>query len=95
MISKEKVREIADLAQLTLTSEEEERLQKELSHTLDYIEVLDELETDDVPATYQVTGLENVLRDDKREDSLTQEEALSGTEEKKGGLFKVSSIFDE
>lgn len=71
-LTKEQVLHIAKLARLTLTSGEVDTMTKELSSILNYIEVLNEVDTDDTKPTAQVTGLTNALR----EDSVRPSEAL-------------------
>ena len=92
-ISQEEVRKIAKLADLKLTSGEFERFQKQLSDILEYVAILDKLDTSKIKVTSQVTGLENVTRDDETEPSLSPIEALSSTKNKHNGYFKVKSIF--
>lgn len=58
------VAHIAKLARIELTPEEEEKMPKELSSILGYIDVLSELKTDDIEPTAQVTGLTNAFRED-------------------------------
>ena len=81
-ISREEVKKIAKLAGLKLAENEAEKFQKQLSDVLDYVAVLDELDTTKVKPTSQVTGLENIIRADETEPSLSQEEALSNTKDK-------------
>lgn len=93
MLEREEVKHIAGLVKLELSGEEVEKLQKELGRTLEYIKILEELEVEGVEPTSQVTGLRNVLREDKLEGSFTQKEALSEASKKVGGYFKTSSVF--
>lgn len=58
---------MAKLARLGLSDKEVEKFQTQLSGILDYVEQLNEVETDDVEPTAQVTGLTNVKREDKVE----------------------------
>lgn len=58
------VAHIAKLARLELTPEEEKKMPKELSSILGYVDMLSELNTDNVEATAQVTGLKNAFRED-------------------------------
>lgn len=92
-LTKDQVKHIAKLANLSLTEKEMAKFQKQLSEILDYVEVLNELNTKKVEPTSQVTGLENVFREDKKCSSLTQEQALSGTQSKQKGFFKIKAIF--
>lgn len=56
---------MAQLSRLKLTEDEIERFRKELSEILSYVEVLDKADTPGLEATYQVTGLKNVMRADE------------------------------
>lgn len=89
------VSHVAKLANLPLKPEEKEKFEKQLSEILSYVEKLKEVDTKRVEITSQVTGLENVTREDETSPSLTQEEALSSTKSKHNGLFKVKAILDE
>lgn len=88
------VKKVAKLANLPLTSEEEKKFENQLSDILQYVEVLNKVDTKDVRETSQVTGLENVSRSDETTPSLTQDEALSGTDSQHNGMFKVSAVLE-
>jgi aspartyl-tRNA(Asn)/glutamyl-tRNA(Gln) amidotransferase subunit C len=85
---------IAKLANLTLKDGEIEKFEKQLSETLDMVKKLDELDTTAVEPTSQVTGLENITREDKTEQSLSQKEALSSALTTASGMFSVKGIFE-
>ncbi len=93
-LSKKEVLHIASLANLQLSQEEIELFRKQLSDTLEYVEVLDELDTETVKPISQVTGLENVTRKDVSKTNLTQKEATSQAKSKSNGYFKVKAIFE-
>ncbi len=87
------VNHVAKLANLTLTPNEEEKFEKQLEDILAYFEKLKEVDTSGVEETSQVTGLENVTREDMPTNcELTQEEAISGSKSTHNGLFKVKGI---
>lgn len=86
---------VAKLANLPLKQEEKEKFEKQLSDILSYIEKLKEVDTKSVETTSQVTGLENVTREDKTSPSLSQEEALSNAKSQYNGLFKVKAILEK
>ena len=76
-LTPEQVRHIAKLARLRLTDAEVEKLAPQLSAILQYIEKLNEVDTDNVEPTAQVGGLSNRSREDViRTDSPTTEEML-------------------
>lgn len=87
------VEHIGQLANLKLSGVEVKKLTSQLAETLDYVAILKQLDTKGVEPTSQVTGLENVSRDDKATPSLTPEEALSGAANKENNLFKIKVIF--
>ena len=88
------VSHVAKLANLPLKPNEKEKFEKQLSEILSYVEKLNEVDTKNVETTSQVTGLENVTREDETSPSLSQEEALSNTKSKHNGLFKVKAILE-
>lgn len=83
---------VAKLANLPLSDEEKKKFEKQLGETIEYIESLNDVKTDGVEPTSQVTGLENVTREDEVKPSLSQEEALSNARQTHNGFFKVKGI---
>lgn len=94
MLSKDQVKHITRLANLKVTGAEIEKFRKQLSKVLEYVEQLNKLNTKKVEPTSQVTGLENVFREDEPKPSLSQEEVLSGAKNTEKGMFKVKAIFE-
>ena len=86
---------IAKLANLPILPSEKDKLEKQLEETISYVEELNSVNSKNVEPTSQVTGLENVTRDDVAKPSLSQDEALSNTKSKHNGFFKVNAIFEE
>lgn len=95
-LTKEDVLHVAKLAKLELTEAEIEKFTPQLSNVLDHFSELSEVDTKDVEPTSQTTGLEDVYRADelKSENTLTQEEAISGTDKIHNGYFKVKAILE-
>lgn len=75
-ITTDDVRHLAQLSNLQLSDEEVADLQIDLGNILNYIDQLGALDTTGVEPTYQVTGLENVWRDDTVERSVVSRETL-------------------
>lgn len=76
-LTETQVRHIAKLARLKLSDTEVKKFSSELTKILEYIAILNELDTANVPPTAQVTGLLNVLRkDEQRPSEATKEELL-------------------
>ena len=93
-LSEKEIQHIADLARLELSEEEKKIYGKQLSHVLDYIDQLKEVDTAGIEPTAQVTGIENVYREDRvavrKEDEV--ESALNQSPEKEGKQIKVKRI---
>ncbi|MBI4067172.1 Asp-tRNA(Asn)/Glu-tRNA(Gln) amidotransferase subunit GatC [Candidatus Gottesmanbacteria bacterium] len=88
------VQHVASLAKLALTKDDIKKFQKQLSEIIHFVAKLNELDTQDIEPTSQVTGQENIFRDDVVKKSLTQKEALANTKRKYKGYFVVDAIFD-
>lgn len=87
------VEHVAHLARLRLSADELETLQHELSHILDYIDMLKEVDVSSVAPTAQVTDLANVMRDDEVRPSLPREAVLANAPDQRDGMFRVKDIF--
>ncbi len=96
-LTKKDVLHVAKLAKLDLTEDEIDRFTSQLSSIVDFVSQLSEVNVKDVDPTSQTTGLENVYRDDevKVEQQLTNDEALSGTDNVHNGYFVVDAILTE
>lgn len=94
-LSKDQVKHVAKLANLPLSEEEIEKYAKQLSAILDYVENLNKVNTDNIDPTFNTTGLENVMAEDKVSNFLTQEESLSNASKKDKGFFATKGVFNE
>lgn len=91
-ISNDDVQRLAVLSGLHLADDETEGLRADLENIIKYIEQLGELDTTGVEPTYQVTGLENVWREDEVEEELSREELLNLAPEKSDNQVKVPQV---
>ena len=91
-MSKIDVDYVAKLARIGLTDSEKERFAKDLSGILDYIDKLNQLNTEQVPPTSHILGLQNVFRKDEVLPSLGIDEALANAPMKDGTSFKVPRV---
>ena len=96
-LSEKDILHVAKLAKLTLSSEEITRYRKQLSDVVGYVGQLNEVDTEGVIPTSQTTGLEDVLREDeiKKEDCLSSEEAISGTDKSVNNYFVTPALLEE
>lgn len=93
MISKKEVEHIAKLARIELTPAEVEKFQGDLNKVLGYIEVLKTVDTEGVEPLAQVTGLENVYRDDRAGESQLPDQIIKNASEHSGRFIKVKKVF--
>lgn len=92
-ISVDDVKKLAILSALALSDEEIIRLQKDLVSILTFVEQLSEVDTTGVSPTYQVTGLENVWRDDVLVDyKLDRTALLKNAPDQQDGQIKVKRV---
>ena len=65
MISEKDIQHIAKLARIELDAKTQEKMKKDLSSILGYVEQLNSVNTEGVEPLYQTTGLMNQMRADK------------------------------
>jgi aspartyl-tRNA(Asn)/glutamyl-tRNA(Gln) amidotransferase subunit C len=105
-VTEKDVAYVADLANLELTTQERQRMLKDLNSILDYIDRLNELDTSDVSPMAQIsTGLGKVensgrgqitssMRDDVPVPCLPHKEALQNAPVTDGEFFKVPKVIE-
>lgn len=93
-VSIEDVRRVAALARLELTPDEQERLTTELSSILDYMEKLNELDTEGVEPTAHVTPETSLFRVDESERFAAISELLAQAPDLRESYFRVPRIID-
>lgn len=93
-ISQKEVQHIAHLARLGISKQETEKFTKELSSILNYVSALNEVDTRNIKPTSQVTGLLNVMREDRTKASRCEKELVAQAPEHKGGCIKTKAILE-
>jgi aspartyl-tRNA(Asn)/glutamyl-tRNA(Gln) amidotransferase subunit C len=93
-ISREEVKHIALLARIATDESEIEKFQHQLSDILDNFEVLQQVDTADLPATAQSIPLLNVFRNDEPKPSCSVEEILSNAPQRIDTYFKVQAVLE-
>ena len=92
-ITNDDVRHLAHLSSLQMSDAEVESLRADIEKIINYINQLDELDTDGVEPTYQVTGLQNVWRDDEIIDSsVSRQQLLALAAEQNDNCVKVPKV---
>ena len=95
--TEKEVRYIAELAHLNLSDDEVKAYQSDLEEILQYVDKLNELDTEQVEPMAQVIfeGAESLtLREDELEPSMDRDKALSNAPQHGAGQFKVPSIIE-
>ncbi len=91
-VSVKDVQYIARLAKLRLSEQELPQMTQQLNKILEYMDQLNELDTEDVQPLAHPLQMENVFREDVRQPSLKPEEALANAPERKGSYFSVPKV---
>ncbi|MFH0819373.1 MAG: Asp-tRNA(Asn)/Glu-tRNA(Gln) amidotransferase subunit GatC [Patescibacteria group bacterium] len=92
-LSPAEVKKIAILARLNLSVAENEILADELSSILDYVEQLQNVNTETVAATNQTTGLVNITRQDEVNYNYPRQEMLDCALDQAADHLKVKNVF--
>jgi len=94
-LSREEVLHIARLARLGLTEAEVNQLREQLSNILENFEVLQQVDTTDVPPTAQAIPLQNVMRqDDEVIPSLPPSQILANAPRREADFFRVRAVLE-
>lgn len=91
-VSLEEVRHLAALSEINLSDDELTALTTDIDSIIDYINQLDELDTDGIEPTFQLTGLKNVWRNDDIEPQLAREELLALAPAQEDNQVKVPKV---
>ena len=93
-LSREEVKHLALLVHLGLSDDDVERLREQLSNILENFEILQQVDTTDVPPTAHSIALENVLREDEAGPSLPTDQVLANAPNREEGFFKVRAVLE-
>lgn len=95
-ISNSQVKHIAELSNLEISDEQVGDLSRAFDETLAVIDNLKSVDTSSIEPTAQVTGMENVWRDDEIDETQTfsQDDALSNAKKTYQGFFVVPRLID-
>ncbi|HWL08291.1 MAG TPA: Asp-tRNA(Asn)/Glu-tRNA(Gln) amidotransferase subunit GatC [Planctomicrobium sp.] len=88
------VQKVAKLSRLKLSDEEQARYVDQIGQILNYVELLNEVDTDGIEPMAHAAELTNVFRDDVRKESLERSDALSNAPKSDGKYFLVPQILE-
>ena len=86
------VKEIASLARLDLSQEETETFVSQFKDILDYVSILNEVETEEVPPAYLSSANRSVVREDAIEESVPTSEFLSNAPQTKDDYVVIPRV---
>ncbi len=89
IISEETINYVGILAKLELSAQEKEQAKQDMGNMLDYIDQLNELDTEGVEPMSHIFPVSNVFREDVVTNGDNREEMIKNAPEEKDGSFKV------
>jgi aspartyl-tRNA(Asn)/glutamyl-tRNA(Gln) amidotransferase subunit C len=93
-LTRDEVAKVALLGRLKLSAEELDRMTDQLARILEYVEILNEVDTENVEPMAHAIELHDVFREDVPVPSLTREDALSNAPKTDGRCFLVPQILE-
>lgn len=88
-ITKELVSYVAQLSRIKLDDSETEEMQKQMGAIVDYMDILNQLDTDAIEPLSHIFSITNVMRDDVTAPSYDREEILKNAPEHTAEAFVV------
>src|SRR5689334_6204257 len=89
------VKEIASLARLDLSQEETKTFVSQFKDILDYVSILNEVDTENVPPAYAASANKSVIREDRIEESIPTEDFLANAPKSKDGYVVIPRVHIE
>ena len=89
------VDKIAELSKLEFKDEEKATIINDMNKMLDFVDQLQELNTDNVEPLIHMSEEFNVLREDENVKTINQDEALKNAPSKDSTYFKIPKVLDK
>lgn len=93
-VSEKDVHYIANLARLQVTNEEAKLYAKDMSNILKYMDLLNEVNTDNVAPLEHVIDLDSRFRKDEAKEPLSHEDALKNAPDADSDYFRVPKVIE-
>jgi aspartyl-tRNA(Asn)/glutamyl-tRNA(Gln) amidotransferase subunit C len=93
-VSEKDVQYIANLARLQVTNDEAKSYAKDMSSILEYMELLNEVDTSNVKPLEHVIDLDSRFRKDEAKEPLSHEDALKNAPDADSDYFRVPKVIE-
>ncbi len=93
-LTRDDVAKVALLGRLKLTADEMDRMTVQLGRVLEYVDILNEVDTKHVEPMAHAIELRDVFREDLPVPSLPREDALANAPKTDGRCFVVPAILE-
>lgn len=93
-VTKELLHNIAHLSRLEFSTEDEAKMRKDMTDILDWVEKLDEVDTEGVEPLTHISAEMNVLRPDKVGQHLDHEKGLLNAPRRDSNYFRVPRVIE-
>lgn len=94
-ITDELVDHIAHLARLEFEGEKKEAIKSDLIKIIDFVDQLNQVDTEGVEPLIFMTDSINVLREDEVKETITQAQALMNAPNKDSDYFKIAKVLNK
>tara|TARA_B100000965_G_scaffold388898_1_gene393953 strand:+ start:371 stop:682 length:312 start_codon:yes stop_codon:yes gene_type:complete len=91
-VSQKEVEKIASLSRLSLSKEELASHTKDMNNILDYMDLLNEVDTENIDELVNVHDMKNTLRDDTFEASLPKESVINNSPKSSKDYIEVPLV---
>lgn len=93
-LSAKEVADVAHLARLELSADEQATMMRQLGGIIDYVSQLQKVDTEGVEPLAHALTVHNVFREDEPTPSLSPDEALANAPQRRGDFYAVPAVFE-
>ena len=94
-IDTQTVKHVAYLVRLGISEEEAQKFSGQFSSIIEYFNMLNEVDSTNVPPASDIANAENVLREDVVQPSMSREEFLKNATQSEGSYVKVPTVLGD
>lgn len=95
-LNNEIIHKLMELSRIDCTEGEQESLQRDLTEILDYVELLQEVDTTNVkPCNHVLANIYNAMRDDVVGETISRDDFINNAPEHVGGMIRVPPIIKQ